>query len=338
MATGLKVNGREQPPLHVALWNLEDPMHELDRVYIATCNSLGVEEDVVRKNLFLNSGRDVELCIAEMSRVGLRLHDDTRNNLVDAIKAQKIDVLIVDPFVSSHRVPENDNGAMDGVVKYWAKIAGDANCAIELVHHTRKEGGKGTTAESARGGSAIISAARDVRVINILEENKAGDFGIDKSEANRYIQVRSDKANFAPIGAGTWYKIKNVPLLNDSDQMGGDGVGVVEPYDMRRLVIEVDEDQEKDALQLLVDNPRRHHYSSPDWAGYTIAKALGIKLDMNTGKECIGRKRIAQVLQDWLSKGYVCKEEQKLSNGVNKPHFVITKEGIAFSSPPLQQG
>ena len=49
-----------------------------------------------------------------------------------------IDAVIVDPFVSCHRVPENDNGGMDVVAKAWARIARDANCAVELVHHVQE--------------------------------------------------------------------------------------------------------------------------------------------------------------------------------------------------------
>lgn len=44
----------------------------------------------------------------------------------------------VDPFVKSHKVIENDNGAIDDVVTEWAHIADECNCSIELVHHVRK--------------------------------------------------------------------------------------------------------------------------------------------------------------------------------------------------------
>lgn len=44
----------------------------------------------------------------------------------------------VDPFVSSHAVNENGNNAIDAVVKTWARIAKECNCAVDLVHHSRK--------------------------------------------------------------------------------------------------------------------------------------------------------------------------------------------------------
>lgn len=37
--------------------------------------------------------------------------------------------------------------AIDAVVKAWARVADAANCAILLVHHTRKENGAKITAD-----------------------------------------------------------------------------------------------------------------------------------------------------------------------------------------------
>ena len=65
--------------------------------------------------------------------------------VVDALVAEiidkQIDVLIIDPFVSCHELPENDNTAQDMVVKEWGRVADRGNCAVHLVDHTRKMGG-----------------------------------------------------------------------------------------------------------------------------------------------------------------------------------------------------
>jgi RecA-family ATPase len=62
--------------------------------------------------------------------------------LVAELIARNVDVLVIDPFVSSHGVNENDNSAIDAVAKTWARIAKRANCAIVLVHHSRKLGAR----------------------------------------------------------------------------------------------------------------------------------------------------------------------------------------------------
>ena len=64
-----------------------------------------------------------------------------------AAKANKIDVIVVDPFVTTHRVNENDNASVERVAKSWSKIAEAANCSVMLVHHSRKTGGEAATVD-----------------------------------------------------------------------------------------------------------------------------------------------------------------------------------------------
>ena len=80
--------------------------------------------------------------------------------MIEAIKRNSIDVLIVDPFISVHEMPENDNGAMDAAVKAFALVADRTGCAIDLVHHSRKLNGMDADIDAARGGSAIAGAVR----------------------------------------------------------------------------------------------------------------------------------------------------------------------------------
>jgi hypothetical protein len=41
------------------------------------------------------------------------------DSMVDEIIKYGIDVLVIDPFVSCHEVAENDNSAMDMIIKEW---------------------------------------------------------------------------------------------------------------------------------------------------------------------------------------------------------------------------
>ena len=47
--------------------------------------------------------------------------------VVDALVAEiidkQIDVMAIDPFVSCHELPENDNTAQDMAVKEWGRVA-----------------------------------------------------------------------------------------------------------------------------------------------------------------------------------------------------------------------
>ena len=61
------------------------------------------------------------------------------NALIDYIESNKIDVVIFDPYISTHDSNENDNSSIDKVVQQFKHIAAKTNVAIRLVHHTRKK-------------------------------------------------------------------------------------------------------------------------------------------------------------------------------------------------------
>jgi len=152
MASGrplLGVKPRER--LRVGYWNGEDPFEETERRAAAASILHGLCADDLEGWLHLGSGREDEVIIAQQTSSGATLLVPNVEAIVATIQDLKLDVVIIDPFVSSHRVTENDNPAIDLVAKQWGKIADRTNTAIELVHHTRKTNGAETTVEDARG-------------------------------------------------------------------------------------------------------------------------------------------------------------------------------------------
>ncbi len=133
------------------------------------------------------------------------------------IRANKIGLMIVDPFVASHRVVENDNPAIELVAATWAEIADVTGCAIELVHHARKTNGAEITVDDGRGGSALLAKVRSARTLNGMTDNEAARAGVENRRA--YLRVQNGKANLAPpAGAAEWYRLESFDLGN-----GGDG-------------------------------------------------------------------------------------------------------------------
>jgi RecA-family ATPase len=187
------------PPelLRVWLWNLEDPQEETERKIQAAAKYYKLKPDDIGDRLLVDSGRDQKLVIARTTRDGAVIVQPVVDSLVAEIVARKIDVLIIDPFVSCHEVAENDNSAMDMVVKEWGRVAELGNCAVELVHHTRKMGDAvEVTTESSRGGSSQTDACRVVRTVNRMTKQEATNAGIDNPRS--YFRTYNDKANFAP--------------------------------------------------------------------------------------------------------------------------------------------
>jgi hypothetical protein len=135
---------RFKGPLRVWYWG-EDPLEEIDRRITAICKHHSKQHNIdnaaLNNNLLRSSFRDKnqKLIIATMERRdGFKIAIPVKDALTKALIDNHIDVLIIDPFIKAHRIPENDNTLMDAVVSTFNEIAEDANCSIELVQHARK--------------------------------------------------------------------------------------------------------------------------------------------------------------------------------------------------------
>ncbi len=161
MASGKPLLGvKSRGQFRVWLWNGEDPRDELDRRISAAMQHYGLTPDDVGDRLLVDSGMEQEIVLARETRNGAIIVEPVAGALISALQRKKIDVFVADPFVSSHKVSENDNGAIDLVVKRWAKIAFVTSSSIELVHHVRKTNGEEVTVEDARGASALVNGTR----------------------------------------------------------------------------------------------------------------------------------------------------------------------------------
>jgi hypothetical protein len=229
MATCRNLLG-EQPTERLRVWfhNGEDNIDELNRRLAAICQHFDIPMEELRDWWFMTSGNEVPLRVAKGYS---NLVIDTRliKCITEAIGDNKIDATILDPLVTLHGVPENDTGKMDTVVRIFAGIADQQNCAVELSHHTRKLLA-GSTADYAlddmRGASALKDAMRAVRMLNLMTKADAEGVGIPEFERTSYFRVDRVKGNnAAPPSAAIWRKFVNVDLPNS------DEVGVVVPWE-----------------------------------------------------------------------------------------------------------
>jgi RecA-family ATPase len=214
--------------LRVWYHNGEDTMDELNRRLAAICQHYKIPLDELAGWFFMTSGNEVPLRVAQGYN---NLHIDHRliKCIAESIGDNKIDVATFDPLVTLHGVPENDTGKMDAVIRIFAKIADDQNCAIELSHHTRKVPAGGTRddlmIDDMRGPAALKDAMRAVRILNHMSPTDAEHAGIEEFERTSYFRVDRGKANNAPPAKfATWRRFVNVDLPN------GDEVGVLTPW------------------------------------------------------------------------------------------------------------
>lgn len=290
MASGRNLYGSEVHggPLAVWLYNLEDPADESERRIHATAKWFRIEPKDVDGRLFVDSGRDQRCVIATETEYGARIAQPVYEQIKAQILERRIDVLIIDPFVSSHEVSENDNRAIDAVVKAWGRLADECNCSINLVHHVRKGNGSETNADSARGAKALVDAARIVLVFNRMTSEEAGLAGVSEDQRAFHFRTQNDKANLAPPEKASWYRMNNVSLDN------GDQVGVACPWKWPELFEGISTRHLIAVQRIVAEGEWQAAPQSKDkWVGNVIAQVLD--LDAKTS----GR-RISKILSEWV--------------------------------------
>jgi hypothetical protein len=298
-------------PLRTWLYNLEDPNEETERRVHATAKRFGIKPADLGGRLFMDSGRSQRLVIAEDTKTGARILRPVVDALIAELREREIDVLIVDPFVSSHMVSENDNMAVDMVAKQWAAIADACGCSINLIHHVRKANGMEATADSARGASSLIGAARSVMVYNRMTKEEGEKLGVPDEETRFFFRVDNDKANLAPPGSTTWYRMNNVDLDN------GDSVGVACPWSPPDMFAGITTQNLMSVQRAVADGRWRENAQAEAWVGHAIGAALGI--DSAEKREV---SRIKTLIREWVRNGMlevVEGEDEKR----NKRKFVV---------------
>jgi hypothetical protein len=283
-----------QQRLRVWLWNGEDPRDELERRIIAAMVQFGLKPQDIDGHLFMNVGRETPIIIATQTRSGTIIAQPVIDAVIATIKQNKIDVVIIDPFVKSHKVSENDNMAIDGVATQWAQIADVTMSSVEVLHHPRKTGGMEVTVEDGRGASSLINASRSARVLNRMSKEEAAKAGLSPEMAWRFFRVDNGKASMAPRPENAdWYQLKSIALGN------GDNVGVAATWTWPDPFADVTvADLVAAQKQVAQDGPWRENNKATQWVGIPIARALKLNPKMEDD-----RRKVRALLAKWIETG-----------------------------------
>jgi hypothetical protein len=278
---------------------------------MAACIHFNLKPADIDGHLFLDTGREQELVIAIDDKKGVRIQEPVVEAVVETISELGIDVMIVDPFVSTHQVNENDNGAIDKVAKLWAQVADRTNCSIDIVHHLRKVSDREATVEDARGAVSLIGAARSVRVLNRMSEAQASEAGLTHEARFSYFSVVYGKSNLSALShKADWRKLESVAL--------GNGQGLTKPQDHAPVVTswawptseEVAEtltEDERDAIRGVVNGGMyKPAPQAKDWVGRAVAYALQLDVDEETDK-----KRVGMITKALFAEGFLMKVEDR---------------------------
>jgi AAA domain len=300
-------------------WNGEDPAEEIERRIQAAMIHHQLKPVDLEGWLFTGSGRDADLVIAEQDRNGISIAAPVVDALVTFIAEHQIGLVVIDPFVSSHRVAENDNGAIDRVVKTWAKVANITGCTVELVHHTRKTGGAEVSVEDGRGASALLAAARYARTLRAMNEKEADYLGVQRTDREAYVRIDGGKANLSPPASGAfWFRLANVHLPNgDYVQAAAywtppDPFEGVTPADLLRVQEGIKAGRGENG-----EGWRSSYQTGDAWVGHAVAEALD--LDASDKRQ---EARLKELLRLWLRSGALMNVDRRVNAKGKKAPFV----------------
>ena len=223
-------------PVHapgpVWMFNAEEDADELNRRLFAALAHMGVSLQAVQKRLFINNGADTPLSVAKLDDNGVVVPTPDVDACIEHIKRIGAVAFIVDPFIEVHEIEETSNKQFQQAAGLFRRIAQEANCAVNLCHHTRKppagsaEGHIGNM-DSARGPSSLMGVARIAHTLYGMTERDAVRLDIADDDRHLYLRLDGAKNNSALIGGPPdWFKRESVTIAN------GDAVGVLTPIDL----------------------------------------------------------------------------------------------------------
>jgi hypothetical protein len=298
----------EVSPHNVFYYNAEESLAEIKRRIYAICQHYDIAFERIQYRLSVASGHDYPLVIGSTDKHGGV--EFNRHNL-EYLEGFDGNVMIFDPFISIHQMPENNNTMIDSVVKRLARLATTPTVkAIALVHHSRKTSGEITGAD-ARGASASPDGVRTVRVLNRMSMAEAQRSKVD--ERRRYFRLTDDKANYTAMSsASTWLQHTSVTLPDN-----GDVVGVVVPWSECGVLDAVTPAQAKQIFDLARGNDYRVDPRADNWIGNIVADVLGLDVESEAD-----RKSIKIILDAWYTNQMLRKVERR----DRRRHLILVAE------------
>jgi hypothetical protein len=306
----------------VWLWNGEDPLVEIQRRIAAACLHYSIDPEDLVGWLFVDSGRDMPLTILSCAeKGGLSLNERAVEQIVSTIRENKIDVVILDPFVSLHTVNENDNTAIDKLAKTLGYIAGVTKCAIDVVHHSRKTNGKPgheVTVDDGRGASALVAAARSNRVLSRMSAEDGQKAKVENHRFYFCIEPNGKQNMSPPASVRRWFKLVGVRLGNQTEELPEDEVATVVAWQWPDAFDGVALDDLVRVQRHIAMGQWRASPQANQWAGLAVAEVLG--LDAQEDKS-----RIATLIRTWVKSG-VLREEKGRGNDRKETMFIVVGE------------
>jgi hypothetical protein len=234
LATGRKLTGEHVfQRTRVLLVSLEDDDRELRRRVLAARLHYNIPLAEVDGWLWLAAPRAAAGKLMRLDpKTGAPRVGEMAAHIEAAIMGREIGLVILDPFIKAHGIPENLNTEMDQVAQLLMDLAAKQNIGVDIPHHISKGVPEPGNANRGRGASATHDAARLVYTLSPMSSEEAERFGIPEDDRRDYVRLDRAKLNIARTsGPAKWFKLIGERLGNETSRYpAGDEVQTVEVW------------------------------------------------------------------------------------------------------------
>ena len=226
---GAIIFGHELKVLYI---NAEDSRTEMLRRVWAFCIQHNIPEHALARLTLLGADdpQVQSLSLLRTDKGASVLNEAGIASLETLLASTRADLVVLDPLIAlSGGGNMNDNAVMAQVMRAIKRMATKFDCAVLIIHHTRK-GGDLASADAIGGASAIVNLARRAIMLMPMNADEAKLLGVLPTQRWRYLKVIPAKSNLAPPSSETeWYELRSVTLPNAEPPTypNGDGVQAI---------------------------------------------------------------------------------------------------------------
>jgi len=251
----------------VAIYNNEDNLEEIKRREAGARQSYGISKSDISDSrgtrVFYGTGDQHMLRVLKKAKDGSLIDEADVKILINQLIKENIDLLVVDPLAGTHNVDENDNSQMLRVAEIFLSIAQQANCAVILIHHTRKRDGRSAEGhsgnmDSLRGASSVASAARIVVTLDTMSKTEAGKYlDINPEDHLNYVELAFAKANMSALSKSKIiYEKISVRIGVTDEDIDGEEVGALKLITLEKCSKSDRSKREQALLDIIIERSK----------------------------------------------------------------------------------
>ena len=285
------LTGVRREPMRVVYYNAEDDQDVIDARVAAVLRQHGLTpEDIPEDAWFPTSGVSEDAFYLLDGGLTPVLNESLFRGLEAFIRDNLIDAIILDPLQDLNRAQES-NDAFRLMGQRLRKLANDCQCAIGLVHHTRKlSSGSTPNMDDMRGGSALRGTSRFNRLILPMTEKEGEEYVV--KDYRSYFRIAETESNLTPPSdqRSAWFEKAATEIALDhwapvarrwKPPSVFKGVSVEQAIRCRELVASQKEPPKADS-------------QAKAWVGHLLAPILDLDMENKADKE-----RMKSILSGW---------------------------------------